>query len=82
MDNWVENHRMRAGGNPFDPTLGYLALEQNGDDTLLNIDFDGVDGTEHAMQPFIQLVGVNANNLQPDNFSPGVDLFVTGGAAG
>ena len=36
---------MRAGGNPFDPTLGYLALEQDGDDTLLNIDFDGVDGT-------------------------------------
>jgi hypothetical protein len=55
-----------TGGNPFDPTLGYLELVQDGDDTLLNIDYDGVSGvsgTEHAMQPFIQLVGVNANDL-------------------
>ena len=71
-----------TGGNPFDPALGFLELVQDGDDTLLNIDFDGVGGDEFSMQPYIRLIGVDASGLQSDNFSPGVDLFFMGGAAG
>ncbi|MCQ4320683.1 DUF4214 domain-containing protein [Stutzerimonas stutzeri] len=71
-----------AGGNPFDPTLGYLSLTQEGDDTLLNIDFDGLNGAEYDMQSFIKLVGISSSELQSVNFTPSVDMVVAGGVTG
>ncbi|MED5460803.1 MAG: hypothetical protein VYA65_12860, partial [Pseudomonadota bacterium] len=71
-----------TGGNPFDPELGYLALEQVGEDTHINVDFDGVAGNNYSMTTFITLVGVNMNVITSANFLPELELVVSGGTGG
>nr|WP_284453449.1 hypothetical protein [Halomonas meridiana] len=71
-----------TGGNPFDPELGYLALEQVGEDTHINVDFDGVAGNNYSMTTFITLVGVNMNDITSANFLPELELVVSGGTGG
>lgn len=71
-----------TGGNPFDPELGFLALEQVGDDTQINVDLDGVMGQSYEMTPFITLIGVSVNDLTSTNFLPELELVVSGGTGG
>nr|WP_019367394.1 DUF4214 domain-containing protein [Pseudomonas luteola] len=70
-----------AGGNPFDPSLGYLSLVQSGNDTLLQLDLDGASGDSYAPENYIQLSGVQASTLTAESFSPSFDLIVQGGTA-
>ncbi|CAO1661895.1 Hemolysin-type calcium-binding protein [Halomonas sp. NYA30] len=71
-----------TGGNPFDPDLGYFALEQVENDTQINVDFDGIGGENYDMTPFITLIGVTVNDLTSTNFLPELELVVSGGTGG
>src|SRR5690606_613728 len=53
-NTWLTGY---TGGNPFDPALGYLRLEQSGEDALLQIDMDGSQG-DRDFQTLIRLQGV------------------------
>ncbi|VVO24862.1 hypothetical protein PS723_04515 [Pseudomonas fluorescens] len=75
-----------SAGNPFDPALGYLRLVQQGADTLLQWDRDGVGVATNSWQTVITLQNTNAATLTLDNFSPatspagGVINLIEGGA--
>ncbi|MCQ8129988.1 DUF4347 domain-containing protein, partial [Methylomonas rivi] len=56
--------------NPFAPSLGYLRLEQSGNDTLLQWDRDGLNGTTQNWQTVLTLQNTQASDLAADNFSP------------
>ena len=52
-------------GNPF--TAGYLRLEQSGADTLVLLDYDGLDGSSYE-STVVRLVNVAASSLTAFNF--------------
>ena len=56
-----------TGGNPFDPALGYLRLEQSGEDTLLRFDSDGVSGQDNEMTNLVRLIGVDSASVSSAN---------------
>jgi Ca2+-binding RTX toxin-like protein len=83
------NHGGRyIGGNPFDPALGFLRLVQDGADTHLRWDVDGV-GTEFRARTMLTLKDVDLDTLTSDNFagglppdgSPGTGVALGGGSA-
>lgn len=66
FDGLVSEYGLLIGytqGNPFDPALGYLHLEQSGADTLLRIDIDGAAGQAYAMTTLVRLVGVTSTDI-------------------
>lgn len=66
-----------SGGNPFQSSLGYFRLVQEGADTLLQWDRDGA-ATNYGWQTNVRLQNINANNLTDDNFSPKDDISTIG----
>ncbi|NEX12093.1 MAG: hypothetical protein C1942_05240 [Prosthecochloris sp.] len=56
-----------TGGNPMHPDLGYIVLEQNGNDTLIRFDADGATGSETA-ETIMILQNVTAASLTSSNF--------------
>ena len=77
-----------SSGNPFDPTLGFLRLVQQGADTSLQWDLNGVaNGGTNDWQTVITLQNTDASTLTADNFSPATspevgvfNLNIEGGA--
>ncbi|NRR34123.1 type I secretion C-terminal target domain-containing protein [Oxalobacteraceae bacterium] len=56
------------GGNPFHSAQGFLRLRQQGSDTLVQIDPDGVTGKANDFQTLFVLKNVDAATLTEDNF--------------
>ncbi|MCW5663075.1 MAG: putative Ig domain-containing protein [Piscinibacter sp.] len=55
--------------DPFDPRLGHLRLVQQGADTALQVDADGLAGNTYAWKTVLLLKNVNASALTlADNF--------------
>ncbi|ASQ90919.1 hypothetical protein CHL67_08295 [Prosthecochloris sp. GSB1] len=52
-----------AGGNPLDAGLGYIVLEQDGDDTLVRYDADGAEGEEYDPRTVIVLQNIDVSSL-------------------
>jgi Ca2+-binding RTX toxin-like protein len=61
------------GGNPFDPSLGFLRLYQAEEsaDTELQWDFDGL-ADSYAWETVLTLQGVDAASLTANNFVKGI----------
>lgn len=57
-------------GNPMSPTQGYLRLTQDGTNTLLQYDADGVAGATDDWHTIVTLLQVTATGLTADNFQP------------
>ena len=70
ISNIFAGIRGSGSGNPFDPALGYLRLQQQGADTVLQYDRDGLAGANYDWAKVITLQGVDASTLTVDNFSP------------
>jgi Ca2+-binding RTX toxin-like protein len=68
-----------AGGNPFDPALGFLRLRASGSDTLLQWDRDGAAGDAYGWSTLLRLQGVTPGELAADNISGG--LWPHGGSS-
>jgi Ca2+-binding RTX toxin-like protein len=60
------------GGNPFGP-VGLLKIEQNGNDTIITYDQDGVAGSKYNAYPLITLKNLKANTLTMANFTAGIN---------
>jgi ELWxxDGT repeat protein len=65
-----------TGGNPFDPTLGYLRLVQQGSDTLLQWDADGATASNSTWRTLVTLQDVDATALDPTNFAPSTNVTI------
>ncbi|WP_328591693.1 DUF4347 domain-containing protein [Prosthecochloris vibrioformis] len=56
-----------TGGNPMHPDLGYIVLEQNGNDSLIRFDADGATGSGTA-ETIMILQNVTAASLTSSEF--------------
>ncbi len=63
-----------SSGNPFDPSLGYLRLVQQGADTLVQWDRDGASSTTQDWRTVITLQNTTAASLTVENFIPGTSI--------
>ncbi|GGY37998.1 beta strand repeat-containing protein [Pseudoduganella albidiflava] len=61
-----------SGGNPFAADQGFLRLVQDGADTLLQYDFDGVAGKSQAFQTVMTLQNTNATEFSAENVVGGI----------
>jgi Ca2+-binding RTX toxin-like protein len=68
---------MSTAINPFNAAYGYLRLVQDGADTLLQYDQDGVGAGAHAYATALVLRNVDAKSLTKDNFT---DLIAPDGS--
>lgn len=74
-------------GNPFG-ALGYLRMQQQGSDTVVQLDEDGAAGSLNDFTTIMTLAGVSAARITQDNIAAGLKLsgaeggLVTSGTAG
>jgi hypothetical protein len=66
-----------SSGNPFDPTLGYLRLVQQGSDTLLQWDQDGSANNTNSWQTVVTLQNLDATSVSRSNFIPSTSITTT-----
>ncbi len=59
-----------SSGNPLDPALGYMRLEQVGANTLVQWDQDGAAGSVEGWRTVLTLNSVTASNVTAENFAP------------
>lgn len=59
-----------TGGNPFDPSWGYLRFVERGTDTLLQFDDDGAAGAAYGWHTVMRLKDVAPSEIALDNFAP------------
>jgi Ca2+-binding RTX toxin-like protein len=64
------NGRGYLGGNPMAPAQGYLRLVQDGDNTLLQYDIDGAQGSALGWQTILTLQNVLKAAIGAHNFKP------------
>ena len=69
IDSLLNQSTGYSAGNPFNSGLGYLRVLQNGTDSLLQWDRDGV-ATGYSWQTVIRLKNINAATLTGENFTP------------
>ncbi|MGZ8190678.1 MAG: type I secretion C-terminal target domain-containing protein, partial [Methylococcaceae bacterium] len=62
-----------AGGNPFQSSLGYFRLVQEGTDTLLQWDRDGT-ATSYGWKTSVRLQNTPTGSLTDENFTPANDI--------
>ena len=60
---------MTTALNPFNASYGYLRLVQDGANTLLQYDADGIGASAHGYQTVLVLKNVNASSLTKENFT-------------
>nr|WP_308937254.1 calcium-binding protein [Duganella sp. 1411] len=65
---------MTTAINPFNASYGYLRLVQDGANTLLQYDADGINASAHGYQTVLVLKNVNASSLTKENFTDLVPL--------
>ncbi len=65
----IPTYGLVGSDDPFDPRLGYLRLVQQGADTAIQADADGLNGTTYGWHTVLLLKNVDASELTlADNF--------------
>lgn len=78
IDDLLLHSARYTGGNPFDPTLGYLRLLSSGSDTLLQWDHNGANSSD--WQTLAVLQNVPVSSITADNISDNIPPDGSAGA--